>query len=592
MTQIRDGNPVTKRRSRAMVGIVSIGAVTLLYFLTLAILPRDGFWINDNGCKFIQTRSLIETDYRDFSIPWPGRDVDPEFTCNPLPSPFGHLVGDRLFGTFSPVFALLSSVSFHWSGYAGLYFLSWMGGLLTLAGVWSITGLLPMPDRARRIAQPLGVGIVGLATPIWFYSVTFWEHMPAVACVTWTVMSCLTARQRHPMRNLFIAGCLAAGAVYFRDDCYVLALVVPFTTISFGPGWLKRVVTFGAAFGLVALPLWLFQWVALGEPFGFHLQASSALEVGFWNHLLDRDDVVALLLFNNHPSVWLSGFVSLFPLVLLVWRPRLRPATFCIGVIVLYVIAIVNCAIVLGGLVFSHSPIWSLAGANGFFAAAPILMIGLLGSGRSHRAISSEVSKRLESDRRTVLAKLILVYVLAYVLLTPKAHAGGIHWGCRYLLPLMPLMGVLTASTIAGWWVRFQTRHRCGAALMCTALAFSLIAQLFSLTLLHGRKSYSSKLNRIVRAAPEKVVIAEGWFVPQSLAGCFFEKQIFLAGRPEATEAVIRRLRERGVDRVLSVAWAPRPSQDDAPALLVEDGWLNFMTLRIESVNIGELGNK
>ena len=130
----------------------------------LASLPPDGFWINDNGCKFVLMEGIIRSDYQEYAIPWPGRDLDPEFVYNPIRSPFGHVRDGKLFCTFSPVFALLSSVPYRLLGSYGLYLMPLLCGVLTLPAVWILTGWVAPSPRARRIAQPLSVVVAALAT--------------------------------------------------------------------------------------------------------------------------------------------------------------------------------------------------------------------------------------------------------------------------------------------------------------------------------------------------------------------------------------------------------------------------------------------
>jgi len=43
--------------------------VTVAYAAAFALLPRGGFWINDNGAKFIQMEGIVRGSYADFSVP-------------------------------------------------------------------------------------------------------------------------------------------------------------------------------------------------------------------------------------------------------------------------------------------------------------------------------------------------------------------------------------------------------------------------------------------------------------------------------------------------------------------------------------------
>ena len=86
-----------RRVYRSYLLILPAAIVVTAYASTYLLLPNRGFWINDNGCKFIQVQGIIRSDYETFSIPWPGAELDPEFTFSPLRDPFGHVIDGRLY---------------------------------------------------------------------------------------------------------------------------------------------------------------------------------------------------------------------------------------------------------------------------------------------------------------------------------------------------------------------------------------------------------------------------------------------------------------------------------------------------------------
>jgi hypothetical protein len=94
--------------------------IVLVYAITLGLMPPDGFWINDNGLKFVQMKGLILTGYHDLAIPWPGRALDPDYIFNPLPRPFGELYEGKLYGFYSHPFVFLSSFPYRLFGPRGL----------------------------------------------------------------------------------------------------------------------------------------------------------------------------------------------------------------------------------------------------------------------------------------------------------------------------------------------------------------------------------------------------------------------------------------------------------------------------------------
>src|SRR5437867_10596285 len=76
--------PMRAHRSAlpAAAPVLLVGAI---YVLTLCHIEKRGFWIADNANKFLQLQAIVASGYSRWSIPWPGKSVDPEFAYNPLP---------------------------------------------------------------------------------------------------------------------------------------------------------------------------------------------------------------------------------------------------------------------------------------------------------------------------------------------------------------------------------------------------------------------------------------------------------------------------------------------------------------------------
>ena len=136
--------------------LCSLLAIAICYFAVLCVLEKRGFWITDNANKFLQVQALANSRYTDFSIPWPGQIVDPDFVYNPLPYYFTRVESGKLYSVFSPVFALISALFFDYLGHWGLYLLPALSSLAMLAG---------LAQLARLISQRIAVGHVAVLTP-------------------------------------------------------------------------------------------------------------------------------------------------------------------------------------------------------------------------------------------------------------------------------------------------------------------------------------------------------------------------------------------------------------------------------------------
>ncbi|HVP58739.1 MAG TPA: hypothetical protein VMU02_11620, partial [bacterium] len=248
--------------------------VSAVYLVTLALLPLHGIWINDNGNRLILLQGIIASNYRDYSIPWAGSAVDPSLSHAPISSPFGVVRDGRLFSLYSPVFPTVASPFFRLLGWPGLYVLPLAASVVMLAGLAKLMDTLEAGGRAKTYA----ILIAGLATPIWFYSETFWEHTLAVCLVVWALVFVMRFLREASSggglrRDLLTGAALLALAIYFRDDLYsMLAALLVVLLFRAPQSRLKAAALFLAATIAALLPLWLFQWKAVGAPFGLHLQ--------------------------------------------------------------------------------------------------------------------------------------------------------------------------------------------------------------------------------------------------------------------------------------------------------------------------------
>ena len=167
--------------------------VLLSYALVLSVTPRHVFWSPDEGGKFLYVRSVRWQDGFTYQIPYAGRPLDPEFEfflpelTYPRPSATPSGTPHVRFAT--PIwFSLISLPGLAAFGITGLYLLPLLSGWL----IALISGLLARTFNPRL--APGAILVVGLATPVFFYSLTFWEHTPATLCALVAVWILVTAQ--------------------------------------------------------------------------------------------------------------------------------------------------------------------------------------------------------------------------------------------------------------------------------------------------------------------------------------------------------------------------------------------------------------
>lgn len=558
--------------ARRCLSIVVVVVCGMVYALTVWFLPRGGFWINDCGLKFLQVQAMIAQGPWDPSIPWPGAALDPDFEYAPIQPPFAYVLNGKLFAQYPPVFAMLSTIPYRIFGLIGLYLLPLLGGLATLEAVRRLAGTLALEDSGdssvKRPTECLAVLIVGLATPVWFYSATFWEHTPSVALVAWSVCWHLNRRSK-PDGGVYGSAILLGLAAWFRSDVYLFAAGW-FIVLLIPPATRRPALRFVVAFLSACVPLWLYQAAALGRPLGIHHYGAHPFENGLLAFVHDRWTVTWNLLFRSHPDV--AGSIPAVATWLLLgfsWLTR-RKVSAAFSIMAMAA-ATTTGAFVLVNLVQSDHPMWLLFSANSLFAGSPLLILAWLpGSSRT-----------LLDGRRLVLA-VVAAYIALYCLAAPTLNSEGIHWGCRFLMPAYPLLGAVAA--VAAARVLLDARAAVPARLaqkgfVVIVLAVSLAMQIASISLLYRRQAAAARFNEMVRTTPGDVIVTDAWYAAQELAPNFFQRPIFLAAHRRAEAGLHRLLTDHGVSRVLHFReWNPAETPPGNAKILDDGmGFLRFV---------------
>ena len=545
--------------------LCSLLAISVCYVAALCVLEKRGFWITDNANKFLQVQALADSRYTNFSIPWPGQVVDPDFVYNPLPYYFTRVESGKLYSVFSPVFALISALFFVYLGHWGLYLLPAFSALAMLAGLAQV---------ARLVAQRIAVGHVavlaaGLCTPVFFYSLVFWEHTPAICLGIWSVRYLLQFLADAVSKHLCLGMAAAGLSVYFRDEFYLLCLVLALCTAFYAStGRLKILVSSALILFASLLPLWLFQWLTIGHPLGYHLNTHLSIAADWVDHLAARPRVFYNLFVASNPIPTLSLVLALPFILAFVFSPRLAPPVWQKAVPIYSALALISAGLSLGGYFFYASPIdYMLKSSNALFAAAPFVALAFL--------------RTADSDAFPFRRWIWLVassFAALYALAAPKVGSMGIHWGNRYLLILYPLFAVLAAGNLIDWLGRQRSYFSVGVLAVGAVLALSFAAQVYGISILAEKKAFSHRLNSQMRQRSEEVVITNLRWVPHALCGEFYQRPFFYVATPRHYEHLLQRLSDRGYKSYIFLTQhRGGPLQ---PTVEVEDGPLNFFALQ------------
>ena len=568
---------IRPKRKKSFGNLHAIILIAVVYLISLGLLEKRGFWNVDNANKFIQLQAIVNSNYSDYSIPWPGSAVDPDFEYNPLPHPFSAVKDHKLFSIYSPIFAIVSSPFLRICGFWGLYILPLAFSILLLFGLVSMLKTMGCEKSARNYA----VLIAGLCTPIWFYSVVFWEHIIAVSLCVWGISFVLKFLKSGSGKYLILGAVTSTFSIYFRDELYLFGAVL-FGAVLLGRSKdrLKTGVIFLFGMIIVLIPLWLMQWKTIGHPLGFHIGSHLFSASSIVEHVSDRPQVLYNLFVASSKNTWLSLALAMPFIIAFLVNPRLSEKTFKTILPLYCLVALGSSIFILSSYLSSESPIEFMFHSNSLFTASPILILAFM----RHRG--PEASAAVFSLRKW-LWFVALAYAMVYGLTAPELGSTGIHWGNRFLLILYPLFAVLCGASLAEWRSCINRRVSWRTVVITLAILASFGTQVYSLDILRKRKLFSYRLNREIQKRTEQVIVTNVWWVPQELYREFYVKPIFFVRTAEQYHELASRLSKQGYKNLL---WVTPPSKEKRQAGITElsDGGLNVFNLQFLRIYIGD----
>jgi hypothetical protein len=294
--------------------VVAFGAI--LTVLAAGLRP-DAFFVGDPGIKLIAAENAIARPDHPLDIPLPviGRE------SLPYVEPFFEVHGDHAHAVTTDLFPLVSARAIQWFGLRGAYILPAAGFLGTLIGcAWLAVAL----DKRRSPA--LVLVIAGVATPLLFYGLEFWEHTPAIALATIGTAMFVTALRTKKAELAFAAGLAFGVAFLLRPESALTFVAVLIASMMLVPGSTNRgrlagLSLVGAAVALA--PLEIYTLRHFGRVMPAHLWANAGLLPTSW--IAQRGHLIATWFL---PSGWTASgptrpqsFWIAAPLVLLACVP-------------------------------------------------------------------------------------------------------------------------------------------------------------------------------------------------------------------------------------------------------------------------------
>jgi hypothetical protein len=514
-----------KNLSLAVVCIAAIYG-----FLAFVALPQSAFFSSDEGLKFIQVQNVLRKGLSDFSLDYPGRTLDTELSFVPINNPPPLIREGKIYSVYPVLLPVLTAPLFSVLGYAGLYVIPLLAGLLTLG----VTG------RLARVADTEGVPsalVLGLCTPLVFYSLLLWDHTLGVllsATALLLIAENLDA-PRTPM--IFLAGVLLGLSVWARTELYVMVVVLPLMYFVLLRGKVRPTVSLVLG-ALVALaPLWLFQFFTYGNFAGPHIghfaSLGEALPV-----TTNRLAIVYYTLLESSPDLRLVFlFIMAFAAAAaVVASPRLRShLPLLAGAFgVLLVISL-----------FNLRNAWPGLPMGGLLATTPFL--ALLPAGLP-------LASMTRVDR--LLLGVCGGYVAVVCLATPVDP--GLQWGPRFLLPVYPAATVLALKglqKVVGEYKRTTAKVLAGVCLAST-LAASVLLQGCGIHILHVIKNRDRQLIESTSQLASRWIVSDEYGYAQYVAPLFYEREFFYVHTQQDYQRLVEIFFEHGITTYAVTAYS------------------------------------
>jgi hypothetical protein len=481
------------------------------------VYPKDTFWVVDGGAKYIYSESIARQNFKDISLIYPGKKFDPFFVDNPISIRFSYIKNDNLMSVYPVAFPFITALLLQVFEYFGLYIIPLISGILTLIFSYLIAKRL-FPDMAY-----LSLPIIGLATPIFFYSVVFWEHILTAFMITLSFYLMLRFFEKADKKFLIISGALVGLSVWFRAELMGLFGAMFIAYLIFAKQK-KAVGYYLVGFLLGAIPHFVIQKMLLGNALGYHISKNLELSKLFAdteNFLVElageKISIFHDLLFQSVRDRYVSWAVSIpfliFPFLALFSNTRKK--NWILGSFLM--LSLFGSLVGLYVKFTSSDPVYETLFLCNFIVGTPFMLFGLM---------SFKFSSEEESPFFGFVLTTMGLFIIIFSLISPLN--GGMQWGSRFLLPFYPIFAILAIYTFIKLWRTQDFRMReFFVTLFIAAVALSFVNEIRGVQLLYDKKVGSEKLIKETEELNSNQIITDVWWYPLDMAGIYFDNLFF-----------------------------------------------------------------
>lgn len=529
------------RRAWARPMWAHVAALALILLALVPLVGTGSSFSADEGAAIVQARSLARGDGWIVDHPFPA--VDPDGRNYPLEL---STEGDRGRAPFvkHPLNALVLAGADRVGGITAMVLLSLAG----TAGAAALAAALAA-RLGRGLARPT-LWLVGLGSPLLFDGYLVMAHSLGAALAAGAVIFGLRALEgRRFLISVVGAGVCLALAVLVRSEAVLLGAGVAAAAGMVAVRQRHRAAAGLALVAVVATGLARQgeqAWIALivgGRP----VTPGGAVDPGTGFVAARVNSLSLTWLWPSYGGDTWPAIALLIMLVALVAgavATRRRPADQ--GVVVVGAVT----AFAAAGVALAADPSHLVPG---LLIAFPALGAGLAALRRSTLA--------------TPAARFAFVTFVVFALgvaATQYARGGGREWGGRYFALGLPVLAPLLVLALAGAAARLDAvvRRAATVALVSCTVALSAIG-LGSLRDAHRfTDRVVTAVDRTGRPLGDRPVMVTTSGTMPRLAWATFDRQRWLLASPTQLDALLDRLRDAGLDRVVLVT--DSPSRDQA----------------------------
>jgi hypothetical protein len=411
---------------------------------------------------------------------------------------------------------------------------------------------------ARRLSPERDAFVVllalGLASPLWFYAVSGWEHAPAVGL---GVLGFALALHSPSRAAAFLAGASVGAGATVRDEVVLLVPGVALAVWLRSRRWQPVAVAFAGVLVPLALAMALEVWW-FGRPPAAHVRhAVHVLQTALNVTSAPNPDVPVLApitakeRYDFVVQYWIFGYGN----------DRWIWTFVAAGAIAFGVRAVtgssIALAIWLGAVLIPawldfqelmRAPKW-LAGMQ---RVVPYAVCALLPRPRGNT----------EDDGRFPFLVVITTAIYLLIAYVGTDTHGGKSLGPRLLLPLLPLLVVAAVIRIATYWRSTFLAERCVGLIGVTLLGLSLVMHVFGTFPAYHRRNHGDAGALVALAASRvRVVVADDDATAQLLMPLYRRKVIFLADTPALMASLGSAMVEQRIGEVVVVSRQSQPAR-------------------------------